>query len=455
MMNKLFILGLLLFLSFSVYAIEIQEDYDTNVLVNGLDSRIKLTLSITDAEPGVYSVYSLSDVSINPTESFEINESTFEKEFILEATENLDVLGSYVFTYTLNQKGVEKFDKKFTVNVMELEDVLEISSETIDFSSNEIEFYVKNKENVYLKGLEAEFSSLLFETKKTFDLAPFEKKVIKVVVDNYLLRKTKAGVYVIESVFKTNDGKKTIDGTLYLGEKKGITTTEDKSGLIVITETISKINAGNVFESVEINVERNIISRLFTEFNIEPTRIERSGFVVKYTWVKERLGPAEVVTVKAKTNYLLPFLIIIFAVVALFAIKRFSQSKLFVEKSVKPIKTKGGEFALKVTLRLKAVKSLENLTLVDKIPQMLKLFKNFGSIQPDKIDPQTRRIHWNIGDLKAGEERILTYITYSKIGVVGKFSLPKALAVFEHEDSVSEVESNAVFFMNEQVSTDS
>ena len=451
-MRKLVFLLVFVFAFSSVFALEIEESYDTNIIVRELDSSIDLSLTISNATPGTYSLFSLSDIHITPTNSFFIGDDPFVKDFVLTPTENLDVDGAYIFTYTLNHKGVEKFDQKFVANIVRLEDVIEISSDSIDSSSNNIEFYVENKENVHLRGLTADFSSLVFSTRQSFDLQPFEKKIIQVVADNYKLKKTKAGVYVIESVFDTNDGPVRIDGTLFLGEKKGITTTDDKAGFLIQTETISKVNAGNVFESVEIELDRNIVSRLFTTFNVEPTLIERSGFVVKYTWVKERLGPAEVMTIKAKTNYLLPLLIIIFAVLALLGVKRFSESKLIVEKSVKPVRTKGGEFALKVTLSIKSLKSIENLTLVDKIPHMLKVYKKFGSVKPDKLDPQTRRIHWNIGDLGAGEERILTYIAYSKVGVVGKFSLPRALAVFERDENVHEVESNNVFFMNEQIS---
>jgi hypothetical protein len=72
-------------------------------------------------------------------------------------------------------------------------------------------------------------------------------------------------------------------------------------------------------------------------------------------------------------------------------------------------------------------------------------------VKPDKINAENRRIHWNIGDLNAGEERLFTYIVYSKVGIVGKFSLPGALAVFEKDGKIHEVESNKVFFMSDQI----
>ena len=193
-----------------------------------------------------------------------------------------------------------------------------------------------------------------------------------------------------------------------------------------------------------------MISRLFTSFNIEPTFTARDGWTVRYLWIKGKLVPTESYTVKATTNYVLPFLIFIVLIMAIVGYRRFSETKLEVKKSVMPVKTKGGEFALKVTLSLKARQEVENVTLVDKIPSMVKIYKKFGTVKPDKIDPASRRVHWHIGDLEAGEERTFDYIIYSKVGIVGKFSLPRALAVFEKEGSIHEIDSNNVFFMNEQ-----
>ena len=51
--------------------------------------------------------------------------------------------------------------------------------------------------------------------------------------------------------------------------------------------------------------------------------------------------------------------------------------------------------------------------------------------------------------MNKGEERIFTYIIYSKIGVVGKFELPSARAIYEKEGKVKKTESNRSFFINE------
>ena len=434
-----------------VSALNITPEYSSNILVKDVNSPITMTLNITNASKGTYNLYTLADISIEPSETFSITTGPVIKEFTIAAKEDLDIEGYYSFTYTLNHRDVEKIDEKLTVKLVDLEDVIEISSDSIDPSTGQVSFYVQNLEAIKLENLSATFSSILFETEETFDLGPNERLEISVDADENKLRRTKAGVYIIESVFETKNGKKEIDGNLYLGEKKGVTSTEDKSGLIIKTETVTKVNVGNVVESIQVKLKRNIFSRLFTTFNIEPTMTERKFLSVEYTWVKEKLNPTEAYVIKARTNYVFPFLILVVIVLAFLGFKRFSETKLEVKKSVKHVKTKSGEFALRVTLAIKAKTDVENASLIDKVPAIVKIYRKFGMIKPDKIDAQNRRIHWNIGDLNAGEERVITYIIYSKVGVVGKFSLPEAVAVFEKEGKIHEVDSNKVFFMSDQV----
>jgi hypothetical protein len=51
--------------------------------------------------------------------------------------------------------------------------------------------------------------------------------------------------------------------------------------------------------------------------------------------------------------------------------------------------------------------------------------------------------------MQPGERRVFSYIIYSKIGVLGKFALPQATAVYERDGKVKETHSNQAFFMLE------
>lgn len=442
-----------LFLSLTS-ALEFSSDINSTIIVREFNNPIEFNITITNITPGKYNIYTLADIDLKPRETFDFEEETVTKTISITPTSNLKTNGYYTFKYILHHRGIEKIEEQLTINIVSLEDIIEIGSDKINTESSKVEFYIQNLENVKLENITATFNSILFSTKQTFTLNPNEKLYITTQVDETTLATTKAGVYKIEAEFETLEGIKSINGNIYIGETKGITTTEDISGLLIKTQIISKINTGNVLENVKIEIQRNFISRFFTSFNIEPLYTVRNNANIEYTWIKESLGPGEMYTVTAKTNYIFPILIIIFAIFAIAGFKRFVETKIEIKKSVSHVKTKNGEFALKIKLFVKARKNIENVTLIDKVPAIVKIYNKFGTLKPDKIDPESRRLHWHLGDLNAGEVRILSYIVYSKVGIVGKFSLPEAVAVFESEGKIHETPSNSVFFLSDQVSTE-
>ena len=431
-----------------VSAITVTSESDSNVIIPEINHPAKFRLTITEVETGGYTVYTLTDVVIRPTSPFQLFAGTNEIEIYVYPTNQLKERGFYTFTYNIGNT-----QSKLTTKIVDLEDLIKISSDSIDPASDKITFYVENTEKASVENLKAKFTSVIFETEEEFDLKPYEKTEITVPVDKDELMKIKAGTYVVKAEFETSNGKKTVDGKIYIGEKKDIVSEDDISGFLIRTRTVTKINSGNVNENVEVSVSKNIFSRLFTSFNVDPTLVERTGFLITYTWNKQ-LGPSEILTVKSKTNYIFPLLIIIGAILIVWGFKRFTETKIEIKKSVSPIKTKGGEFALKVKLAIKAKQYVENVSLIDKVPLMVKIYKKFGTLKPNKIDTANRRLQWDIGDLNTGEVRVFSYVIYSKIGIVGKFALPEALAVFETAGELHEVESNKVFFLSEQTSKD-
>jgi len=450
---KKYLSFVLLLLCFNlVYALEITATYDSNVIIKELKNPIPVTLKITDAEQGNYNVFSLSDILIEPSEVFKIETSEYTKELIFKPTENLNVEGLYTFSYTLNHRGVEKYEKRFIANIVPISKALEIESDSLESSKEEVYFYVKNTQNVAILDLPIRFSSILFNFEKKLKIKPLEKIRVPVTVDPERFKTTKAGVYIITGEISTPLGKSMIEGNLYLGEKKNIETDVDDGGLIIRTSSVTKVNTGNTVESVQINIEKNIISRLFTTFSKDPNYVLRDGGIVRYTWIKERLEPGESLKVTAKTNYTLPLIVIILVVLVVLGFKRYGESKLDIIKSVSPVKTKNEEFALRITLSIKGRKRVDNVTVIDRVPAIVKVYNKFGIVKPSRIDATARRISWNLGSLSSGEERTLTYIVYSKVGVVGKFVLPSATTVFESDGKVHEVESNQVFFLSGQTS---
>ena len=154
------------------------------------------------------------------------------------------------------------------------------------------------------------------------------------------------------------------------------------------------------------------------------------------------------VIVKKQTGFI-PLIIIIILFFGMKLIRRNIYRDLEVKKKVSFVKTKGGQFALKVTIKLKAKDFVERINVVDKLPPLVKLYNKFGILKPNKIDLDNRRIEWNFESLNKDETRILNYIIYSKIGVVGKFELPETAVFYEKEGKIKESVSNRSFYVNE------
>mgnify|MGYP001594456890 FL=1 len=213
-----------------------------------------------------------------------------------------------------------------------------------------------------------------------------------------------------------------------------------------------KSNDGNVPIVDTISIEKGIIPRLFTSFSIEPDRVERSGLGVRYEWDRQ-IQPGETWEIEVKTNYTLPFLLLILIIVAGVLVHLYTSNHVVVAKRVSHVRTKGGEFALKVILSVKAKKHVDNVQIIDRLPFMAKIYEKYG-ISPDRIDESTRRLFWDIKTLQAGEERVFSYIIYSKINVVGKFELPTAVAIYEVDGKTHESISNRALYLSETVRSD-
>jgi len=429
--------------------LQVEKRAINDVIVPQFNQPAKFNFIFTNFTPGEYNIYSLSNLKMMPSNKFYLNPGIRNLEVYFYPTDQLDIDGFYTFTYYVN--GEEKFEDRITMKVVSLQDAIEINSEENDFNSGKINFYIKNKENADLKDLKVKFSSIFFDDfERKINLKPKSRADIEINVDKEKIKKIKAGSYLVRAEFDADRGNRIVEGRISIGETAGIKKEEDSSGFFINTKTITNINVGNVPQTIEVEVKKDIFTRFFTSFNNEPDIISREGFNVIYSWTK-KLEPAEIYSIKVKTNYIFPFLIIIAAGLIIIGFSHYTEARVLIIKSVSPVKTKKG-IAMKVRINVKARKNAARASVVDRIPSIVKVYNKFGSIKPSAYDVKNRRLEWDLGNLNAGEERIFDYIIFSKVGVVGKFSLPPANAIFEINGDVHEAESNEVFFLSEQIS---
>ncbi len=453
-MGKKFILLIIFVISLmsSVFAInlKIEKNPINDVIIKELDNPAQFEFTIKNlGEEDNFELYSLVGVEISPKKAFHLDKGEVKKLTVkVNALESVKKNSGYFnFVYKIkSSSGIQ--EDRLTIKLVNLKDIFYLSADNINPEDNEAVIYLQNLENFDFENIEAEFSSVFFNFKENFSLSSLEKKSFTTEINKEKLKTLVAGPYILDANIKIDNVSETIKSTIKFLEKSDLLTEEHKEGWLISRYEIKKKNEGNLISLAEITIAKNVISRLFTSFNLPPDKAERKGFIVFYTW-REELRPDDSLTVIAKTNWLIPIAIIIVIIMMIFLAQTYFISDIILKKKISLVKTKGGEFALKVSINVKARRSAEKINIIDKLPPIVKLYERYGTIAPDRIDEKNRRIEWNIESLREGEETILSYIIYSKIGIVGKFELPPAKAIYERNEKIKETSSNRVFFLSE------
>jgi len=451
-MKKMFIpLLIVLLISPLVLAINISVEKESSdeFLIADIGQSIKFDLNVTNhGDSDSFYFYNLIGFTMIPSEKIAIGKGK-TKEITLEIDPIGKIVqrGSYTFQYFIKGSDSDT-EEKLTFKILDLKDAFEIGVIEIKSELNSVDIYVENKVDIAFNDINAKFNSAFFNFEKIFSLDEKERKEFTIELNKEDFKKLMAGFYTMNTEIDVNGQKANIESTIKFTEKDIVTTTKKDYGILINTQIIKKSNEGNVMAPSESVLKKNIISRLFTTFNPEPDIVERDGTVIYYTWNQE-IKPGQVVEIKVKTNWFFPLLAIIFIVAIIILIKKYSKTNLVMRKKVSFVKTKGGEFALKVSIRINAKKYVERVNIIDKLPMLAKVHERFGGEQPTRVDEKNKRIEWNFEKLEVGETRIISYIIYSKIGVIGKFALPEASAIYEREGKIEETQSNRAFFMTE------
>ena len=452
-MKKLFVLLFVLLLIPNILAININVEKNSSdeVMIIGLEKPTIFNLNVTNyGSSDNFIFYTFFGAGTYPVGTVSIAEGeTKEIEFGVYPRQDLAQRGSITFNlFIQSQDGTEK-TIPLVVKAVDLKNSMEIGSEEFNPDSNSLQIYIKNKVNFDFSKITARFKSPFFNFEKQFTLGQYEKKSFNVELNKEDFAKIMAGFYTIDAKISI-DGKETnIEGTMKFSEKDILKTTKESRGFIIRTNIIKKSNEGNVVSQSEIVIKKNIITRLFTNLNPEPDIVERKGLIIYYTWNRQ-IKPGETLEIDVTTNWLLPLLVIFLIVAIVVLTKKFSRTNLILRKRISFVKAKGGEFALKVSIFVNAKKYIERVNIIDRLPPLVKVYERFGTEKPNRINEKTRRIEWNFEKLEAGEIRTISYIIYSKVGVLGKFALPTAKAIYEKDGDMHEAESNKVFFVAEQ-----
>lgn len=359
-----------------------------------------------------------------------------------------DITGKVTFEYFI-KSGSEKLQQRILVNLATLPNSLKINQININPETEQFNLILDNKVNYEFKDLSLKFSSPFFNKEEIVSLKPYEKKEIKIILNKTEFENLKSGFYTLSTKAKYGNITANIESKIDFQKKELLDTKTTNSGFFVFKTKIEESNTGNTLVSSESVIKRNIFTRLFTTQSVNPTNVERDGAAVYYTWANT-LNPGESFKVVVSTNWFIPILIVILVVAIVYYTRKYVTQKVVVRKKISYVRTKGGEFALKVTLIAEAREFVEDVRIIDLLPPIVKIYERFGGEFPDKISKDKRRLEWHYSYLDSGEKRIMNYVIYSKVGILGKFALPSAICRYKKEGKLKESNSNKTFFLSEQ-----
>jgi len=363
--------------------------------------------------------------------------------------ENFDIKSPYyAISYYIEGGDSSNTKQELTMKVVKLQNAFGVSAVKINPDSEKVRIYIKNKENFDFGEIKAKFSSAFFELDEEFSLSSYENKSFEIRLNKEETKKLTAGFYTIITNLEIGKTKVHTEGILEFEEKSSVITSKKSSGIFIRNNIISRTNEGNVVANSDAIVKKNIISRLFTSFNPKPDTSERKGLSIEYYWNYD-LKPGEKLDIVVRTNWFIPLLIIVLIAVITILSKRISRTDLILKKRISFVKAKGGEFALKVIIIINAKKRVEKVRIIDRLPPLVKLYERFGLETPTRINEKNKTLEWHFEKLEEGETRMLSYLVYSKVGVLGKFALPITTAFYEKNGQFHEATSNRTFFVAE------
>jgi len=421
------------------------------VMIAGLDEPVVFDLELKNiGTADNVEFYNLLGFQMFPVGTFFIGEGQTKKiKLEISPIGEFNYRGAYTFNYFIKSQDFSEIEEKLTFKILDLQDVFEIGAGEVDSDLNSIKIYLHNKVNFDFEEINVKFSSAFFDFEEDFALGPNKRKDFDVQLNKEDFNKLMAGFYTMNAEVSVKNQKANFETTIKFAEKDVVTTLKEDYGFVINTQIIEKTNEGNVLADSETIIEKNIFSRLFTTLSPQPDIVERAGFKVFYTWSKE-IKPGEKIEIVVKTNWLFPFLAVLLIITIVILTKQYSKTHLVLRKKVSFVNAKGGEFALKVMIFVSAKKYVERVNIIDRLPMFVKIYERFGTEKPSRVNEKTRRIEWNFEKLEVGEARVLSYIIYSKLGILGKFVLPTATAIYERDGKINESESNRAFFVTEQ-----
>ena len=358
--------------------------------------------------------------------------------------------GTFVRVRSLSNPNL-KIDHDLTISVVPPDEVIEIKSnipdEVVPGRTLSINVDLRNKVNLIIDNIDISIDSELFSEKSTIKIFPYQDSTKTFEFE--IPPATLPGTYtLIITATKANKLQGAYIKDFEIIKNPNINErTERDSGFLTNTVNLMKSNNGNLVVNEAFILEINGFKRMFTSYNIAPTRIQDNNVIWEF-----ELVPGESYSVNATTDYRALFVLLIAFGIFLGVMWYLYGRRVTIRKAVFKVKDdKGGISEIKVLLHIKnRLTNLSDVEVVDVVPNFIRPKHEFGTLQPAKMQRGSRgiRMLWHLPELLEGEERVISYEIESQLHILGKLVLPKAKVRYKRKGKIVEVNSNKLTYFS-------
>ncbi len=449
----LFGLFVLLSMQFVAADTKISDDRVSSVIIKEISNSafFEVTVDNDNSFADTFTIGTLLDIEMLP-KSLGFLTSYEKKTFDVEVVPSLDfrerVSGNFAFEYYVKGDNADIVKNTMIVNVVPFSKVLEIVLPVaVEADEETIELGFKLNEDIEFDAAVSVESELI---NQEFDLTlSKDDREINLALTSDLSDKA-AGVYEAVFTFTIGGNNVSVVKDLILGSVVDVATEEVKTGRFLSRGvTVTKTNNGNSVTEVVISLKKGVLASLFTSFSGSPmTRKEGGSYI--YEW-KEELNPGESLTADMKTNYWLPFIILLLLIAAVIVFKIVTAPDVRITKKAVRVRTKSGMFASKIIVNIKNTgRPISNVKVIEGLPAFTEVLRDkFGAVTPSEIKKRT--VIWDFAKLSPGEELMFSYVIYSKVNVFGKLEVPASVVTYRDEkDNFKESMSNKIYLLVEE-----
>jgi len=437
--------------AFAQQTFEIEKKPIRNVWIKEFENfpliyELKIESSMADN----YKFFSLLDILISPSQIY-VDQSPKTINLSIYIRKDLPP-GKYTYTYYI-KNSKEIIEDRFSFEVVNAKDIFNFSiPEKITRDDKSLKVKIKNNYNLAFDNLTLKIYNKFVDSTFDISLKPFEEKEVEATIKENI-KEELSGSKDVNIELNLYGKSYTFEKQTYLEEYKEIKTEQRVESIFLGKKIyVKKINTGNSVVEVTIPIELNSFEKIFAKANIKANEIKKEKDYYIYVFKKD-LKPNEVFEVELSVNYgwLLILPIIILLIILVFILRR---ENVEIRKDVKRVRTKSGEFALRVFINVtnKTKETLSEVALLDYLPLSLKFYEHASLTLPDKIEGN--KLYWVLGEIPSGETRSISYLCYSKIKYEGKMILPKAKVKYVLKGKKYVKESNSCSIKVEEEKTE-